>query len=626
MSETNADRNALIKRLSELFGSYRAEWSRQDMFRHFSEPAYFSDLMNFRPCVLQGGRGSGKTTALRGLTYLGQYELHGKDIKRFDSEIPFVGLYHRVDTNHVRAFSGGNVTEAIWRKLFGHYFNLVVVADIVEFLNWHIEKRNDDIILAAEDLRQVLKRLYIDVDCSSYKELDVIINNSLCDFQNVINNIGSYDPAQAKLSLIGEPIDFILSKIRRLDRFNNKCFYILLDEYENLEDYQQVIINTMIKHAAKNFTFKIGVKEAGWRKKCTLDEEENLYDPADYALIDINKKLGEGNKFYEFAKSVCEKRFAMLNEGASFDVVGALEDLTIEEMAIRLGVEDNDLMKGYDELPHSLIGKLGDVSALYKFAIAFWARAHKTSLEDEVQNAVDDQRSWATRYDNYKYHFLFKIRTGRGSGRSGHRQMLYCGFETYVKLASNNIRFMMELIYKTFERHIELEGTLAKQVSAEVQTEAARQIGEKNLAQLECIEKDGPKIVRLLWGIGRVFELLAKDKEAGTPEVAQFFIEGGDRDKEMEDLFVVAVKNLALIRFPGNKLDGAQTKAYDYCVHPIFAPFFNYSYRRKRKMPLLLSELKGLIETPSKYVERVYRRYKDRDNCDEGREQLSLGL
>ena len=626
MNDTNADRNALIKRLSELFGSYRAEWSRQDMFRHFSEPAYFSDLMNFRPCVLQGGRGSGKTTALRGLTYLGQYELHGKDIKRFDSEISFVGLYHRVDTNHVRAFSGGNVTEAIWRKLFGHYFNLVVVADIVEFLNWHIEKRNDDIILAAEDLRQVLKRLYIDVDCSNYKELDVIINNSLCDFQNVINNIGSYDPAQAKLSLIGEPIDFIISKIRRLDRFNNKCFYILLDEYENLEDYQQVVINTMIKHAAKNFTFKIGVKEAGWRKKCTLDEEENLYDPADYALIDINKKLGEGNKFYEFAKSVCEKRFAMLNDGASFDVVGALENLSIEEMAIRLGVEDNDLMKGYDELPRSLIRELGDVSALYKFAIAFWARAHKTPLKDEVQKVVDDQRSWATRYDNYKYHFLFKIRTGRGSGRSGHRQMLYCGFETYVKLASNNIRFMMELIYKTFERHIELEGTLAKQVCAEVQTEAARQIGEKNLAQLECIENAGPKIVRLLWGVGRVFELLAKDKEAGTPEVTQFFIEGGGCDKEMEDLLVVAVKNLALIRFPGNKLDGAQTKAYDYCIHPIFAPFFNYSYRRKRKMSLLLSELRGLIETPSKYVEHVYRRYKDCENCGEGLGQLSLGL
>ena len=626
MSEINTDRNALIKRLSELFGSYRAEWSRQDMFRHFSEPSYFSDLMNFRPCVLQGGRGSGKTTALRGLTYLGQYELHGSDIDRFDSEIAFVGLYHRVDTNHVRAFSGGNVGEETWRKLFGHYFNLMIVSDIVGFLLWHVGKRNDDSVLAAEEMRQVLRGLCINVKCASYRELDNIISNALCDFQNVINNIGSYDPAQVRLSLIGEPIDLMLSKVRRLERFKDKFFYILLDEYENLEDYQQIVINTMIKHAAKHFTFKIGVKEAGWRKKCTLQDDENLYDPADYALIDINRKLGEDNKFYEFAKSVCEKRFEMLNGGEPFDVVGALEDLSIEDTAIRLGVEEHELVKEYDKLPRSVVEKLGNVSALYKFVIASWARAHKTPLSDEIQNVIDDRKSWDTRYGNYGYHFLYKIRTGRGSGRSGRPQMLYSGFETYVKLASNNIRFLMELIYKTFERHFEKEGDLSKTVRAEVQTEAARQIGEKNLAQLECIEKDGPQIVRLLLGVGRIFELLAKDKEPGAPEVTQFFIEGGSRDGAIENLFVVAVKNLALIRFPGNKLDGAQTKAYDYCIHPIFAPFFNYSYRRKRKMRLLLSELNGLSDTPDKYVEVVYRRYKNLNSCNKESGQMSLGL
>jgi len=627
MRETDTNRETLLKRLSELFGSYRAEWSQQDMFRHFSEPAYFSDLICYRPCVLQGGRGSGKTTALKGLTYQGQYELHGCDVKRFDSEIPFVGLYHRVDTNHVRAFSGGGVDEITWRKLFGHYFNLMIVADVVEFLVWHREKQSDDKILAIEDMRQILQRLYIDARCESYEGLNAVITNSLCDFQNVINNIGSYNPADARLSLIGEPIDYILSKIRSLGQFKKKCFYIILDEYENFEDYQQVVVNTLIKHAAKNFTFKIGVKEAGWRKKHTLDQDEYLYDPADYALIDISKKLGEGNKFFEFAKSVCEKRFMLLNDGVPFDVVGALENLTIEELAVRLGVVDHELLRAYDELPKSLIKKLGDSTPLFRFAIAFWAKAHGIPLREEVQNAIDDRTSWNTRYDNYKYHFLFKIRTGRGSGRSGHRQMLYCGFETYVKLASNNIRFLMELIYKTFERHIEEVGVLSQRVSAEVQTEAARQIGEKNLAQLECIEKDGPRIVRLLWGMGRVFELLAKEKEPGTPEVVQFYVEGGVRDKEMEDLFSVAVKNLALIRFPGNKLDGSQTKSYDYCIHPIFAPYFNYSYRKKRKMPLLLLELKGLSETPDKCVESVYRRYKDRENCHTGAsEQLSFGL
>ena len=617
------NKDELLKRLSSLFGSYRAEWSRKDMFRHFSEPAYFADLMNFRPCVLQGGRGSGKTTALRGLTYQGQYELIGSDINRFDSDVLFIGLYHRVDTNHVRAFSGGNVDEIVWRKLFGHYFNLIVIADIVDFLNWHEEKCNSDEMLTVDEIRQVLRRLCINADCTNYRELDSIVNDALCDFQNVINNIGSYNSSKSQLSLIGEPIDFLLSKIRSLGQFQNKYFYLLLDEYENFEDYQQVVINTMIKHAANHFTFKIGVTEAGWRKKHTLDVNEGLYDPADYALIDINKKLGDGNKFFEFAKSVCEKRFEMLNEGAPFDVVGSLENLKIEDIAIRLGVEKHELMEEYTKLPTGLTKELGPISALYKFVIAYWAKTHQTPLITEVQNVITDRESWNTRYENYKYHFLFKIRTGRGSGRSGHRQMLFCGFETYVKLASNNIRFLMELIYKTFERHIEMVGDLSSQVSAELQTEVAIQIGEKNLAQLECIEKDGPRIVRLLCGLGRVFESLAKDKDPGTPEVNQFFIEGDDCDQEADRLLSVAVKNLAMIRSPGNKLYGAQTKAYDYCIHPIFAPFFIFSYRKKRKMPLYLSELKGLVENPRLFVEKVLRRYK---NCEDDGASIQLSF
>ena len=203
--------------------------------------------------------------------------------------------------------------------------------------------------------------------------------------------------------------------------------------------------------------------------------------------------------------------------------------------------------------------------------------------------------------------------------------MLYCGFETYTKLASNNIRFLMELIYKTFERHIETSGDLSSQVRAEIQTEAAILIGEKNLAQLECVEKDGPRIVRLLCGLGRVFECLAKDKDLGTPEVNQFFIQGGDCDDEVDKLLSVAVKNLAILRSPGNKLDGAQTKAYDYFIHPIFAPFFVFSYRRKRKMPLLLSELKGLSEQPSKFVDKVLHRYKNSESND-GVPQLCFEL
>lgn len=611
MKEIKYDKEMLLKRLSDLFGSYRAEWSRKDIFRHFSEPSYFSDLVNFRPCVLQGGRGSGKTTALKGLSYQGQYALHDQSVQRFDNEVSYIGLYLRVDTNHVRAFKGGAIDECLWGKLFGHYFNLLFAKEIIDFLMWHSEKGSNDEQMSSDDMRQILKSMCMDATCNSYGEFRAAMVDALCDFQNVINNIGSYDCSKGRLSLIGEPIDFMLSKVKGLRPFGKKIFYLLLDEYENFEDYQQIIVNTMIKHAAENFTFKIGVKEAGWRKKHTLNQDEILYDPADYALVDINKKLGEGDEFFKFAKSVCEKRFEMLLSGqCAFNVETALEDLTVEELALRLGVESRDLTKSFDCVSASLKKQLGELSPLYKFSIAYWAASHGTSLTDEIHKVIENRAAWDTRYDNYKYHFLFKIRTGRGSGRSWHRQMLYCGFETFVKLASNNIRFLMELVYKTFEKHLIGGGDICDVVSAETQTEVTWQIGEKNLAQLECVEADGPRIVNLLCGLGRVFEKLAKDKEPGTPEVNQFSIEGDRDNGDVEDLLSVAVRNLALVRFSGNKLDGFKTKSYDYCLHPIFAPFFTFSYRRKRKMPISMENLEGLSKDPDKYVAVVLNEYK----------------
>src|SRR5436853_6535729 len=66
------------EQLSRLFGSYKAEWLREQLFDLFTEPAYFPELTTPRPCILVGGRGTGKTTVLRSLSYDGQYALTGR--------------------------------------------------------------------------------------------------------------------------------------------------------------------------------------------------------------------------------------------------------------------------------------------------------------------------------------------------------------------------------------------------------------------------------------------------------------------------------------------------------------------------------------------------------------------
>ena len=65
----------------------------------------------------------------------------------------------------------------------------------------------------------------------------------------------------------------------------------MLDEYENFEDYQQEVINTIIKHTGALYTFKIGIRELGWRRKSTLNPNEQLIHPADYVRIDILDRL-----------------------------------------------------------------------------------------------------------------------------------------------------------------------------------------------------------------------------------------------------------------------------------------------------------------------------------------------
>lgn len=103
--------------IHDLFGSFRAEWLKDDIFKLFSEPTYFTHLLGNKSCVLTGGRGSGKTTVLRCLSFEGQ-----RALRRQDWAAPtHVGVYYRVNTNIVTAFDGPELRQDEWRRIFGHF-------------------------------------------------------------------------------------------------------------------------------------------------------------------------------------------------------------------------------------------------------------------------------------------------------------------------------------------------------------------------------------------------------------------------------------------------------------------------------------------------------------------------
>ena len=591
-----------LARLDELFGSYKAEWLNEKIFHFFAAPSYFTSLKDKRPCVLMGGRGTGKTTVLRGLSYKGQYALNNDDIDKFDLN-SYVGVYFRCDTNHVHAFNGKGIDNETWMKIFAHYFNLILTSEILEFVAWHKELKPDDEVLPERACCLIATSLHLGDDISDYKKLMDVLETAMYKFQADINNIA--DGNMPMLSLAGDPIKIVTEQAEKLSQFREKTFYLLIDEYENLLDSQQQIVNTLLKHVPQSYTIKIGVREMGWRVKHTMNPQESVIDPADYVLFNIVDEFTDEtpDKFESFARNVCQLRIKDLLEedGVEFDIEQALGNLPYEEEAVKLGVEQTSLYKNILEYEKKS-GMDLDVSPLYKFFLSYWSENHKLMFKDEIADYLSNTKIWNTRYENYKYSLLFKIRTGRGSGGI---QKYYAGWSTFVKLANGNIRYLMELVYRSYYLYLQEGGDIAKPVSADIQTKAARNVGWKNLTELEGTWSNGAQLTRMVQTLGTIFSRLAKEGENSAPETVQFEIEG-ERSERTEVLLQAGIMNLALIRMPANKQSGrGSVKEFMYSLHPIFAPYFIYSFRRKRKMGLSDAEFLLCVDNPKKAVKDI---------------------
>jgi hypothetical protein len=601
--------NRIEKQLSHLFGSYKAEWLKEQMFELFTEPSYFPQITAARPCVLLGGRGTGKTTVLRCLSYEGQFALKGGK----SSEIPtwnYYGVYYRVNTNRVTAFKGPELSPNQWTRIFAHYFNLVCCDLLIKFLEWHYLHCPQLPRLTKDHCKRIAASLNL-AEANDLAELAGKITDAQIGFEAYVNNIA--DNHAMRLSLQGAPIDALIEAITGLAHFKNRDFFILIDEYENFEDYQQQVVNTLIKHSGQLYSFKIGIKELGWRCRTTLNENEQLISPADYDRIRIADKL-EGERFSKFALEVCNDRVSRLQlpTGKPLNITELLPGMSEEEEAEILDKQGSKIAlmaaKKLAEIApletHQILNKM---SLLEKHLITFWAEGHGGNLEECWLDYVNNPQVWKERYHNYKHALLYTLKRGKPG-----IQKYYTGWDTLLHLTAGNIRYFLELVDQILVRHVQDGKSLEQPVSCELQTKAAQSVGKKNLSELEGLSVQGAQLTKLLLGLGRIFQTMAADVAGHAPEVNHFHLAdqlSGDPVgilEQVRKLLDSAVMHMALLRFPGNKLsDETDTRDYDYMVHPIFSAFFVFSYRRKRKMNLSGKQLLGLVTEPGKTIREV---------------------
>jgi hypothetical protein len=585
---------------TELFGIYRAEWLKDTIYRLFSQPSYFPELETARPCLLEGGRGTGKTTVLQCLSYEGRLALDGGDTERV-KDWPYYGFYYKADTNSVRAFQGDELTPRQWQKLFAHYLNLILCGRVAEFLDWHQGCVAVAAPLSTQLCLDTAESLFCD-PASTPRELAASIERGIKRFEAWVNNI---DPNKLPpLSMQGVALEHLCKAVLELPQFDGKRLFFIIDEFENLLDDQQAVVNTLVKHCGPGYTFKIGVRELGWRHRSTLNPNEQLQSPADYERINIEERL-DGEQFASFAAEVCRLR-ASERFPDGLDLEGMLPSLSVEEEAKLLGVDAvaRATLDQVEKVDPSLVTQLADATPLELALISYWSRSKKLALAKVVEERSSDPDAWDNRYHNYRVPLLFTLRAGVPGIRK-----YYAGWRTFTLLAGNNIRYLLQLVGEALRLQRQ-DGQPAdgEPIRAVIQTHAAISVGHKNVKDLEGLGVHGAKLTRLVLSLGRLFETLAQKPEGRRPEVTRFTLPDDEPLGEIEPLLQAAVMHLALVRRVSSQRTDLDLKAYDYAVHPIFAAFFGFSHRDMRKMELKPAQILQLMQDPTRAIREILGR------------------
>ena len=363
-----------LRRVAASLGGYRAEQLEDQgrLYRLFSAPSFMAELETNRSCLLVGGRGTGKTTLLKGLSLEGQLFLLGQS----EDALSFVGVYLRVNSNRVAAFAGPELTQDRWNRVFGHYTNLLLIDELLRTI-LVLESARQPSAADSEGLALVCSALHLPT-CDTLEAIQVAVRRSIVQLEAAINNVG--DGLNLPLSMQGQPVDLLIDVLKDGPVLAGRLLFFLIDEYENLSEAQQAAFNTLIKHARSEYSFKIGIKSLGLKTRGTLVPSETLSYPADYEQIDIVERLTDEG-FPAFATRVVELR---LGRPAGEDAVAEsehvlspkqlLQTLSMEEEAIALGV-DIHLRKLTDILSRHLdtaeMTALEELSVLDRYAIAY---------------------------------------------------------------------------------------------------------------------------------------------------------------------------------------------------------------------------------------------------------------
>lgn len=585
------------------------EMSDKLMEDFFVKPRNYEMLFNRNSMCIIGERGSGKTTLLKCM----QREINEDKTKG-------IAVYLRFETAGMHSMNNSSMKKEDNIDNFSQIIHCIICKQLCEELMQNnlsedIQERICDKVKgliedAGKNIRTIdqLRDVFETIRYRCLKNIRNKKTEFLLDDKGVLKTIG-----------------IELEKIYGEDY----RIYLLLDEYENLCELQQQVINSMIKDATQQICYKICIRPNGFWTKATLAEREYLMDTHDFATIYYEEILGDEENVYALVNEICKKRllrFFADNKIKYCEEATKIDNyLEITELDKEINRIENKnkyiyhlkkkIEKKLTDNEKEKLNTIDDVIDLQLIEILLNKNYSFLQIYDSIAKKTKQYINWK---HNYKINACYIILDECGIRRN------FGGLQTILKLTNNNIRMILAILDYAFcqsdfeEQSFDISERLAF-ISIKNQTNAIEQYAKIAFNQIEYIPKLGREEYKLINALGSLFRSYILDKQAKKFEVNNFTVKKtGDlsdvEEEHLNEILKIATMWGLLLEDKANKLRASEIYRYDdklFILHPILSVRFGISHRRKQKTDISDTDIIGFISSPKETMDKFLKKSND---------------
>ena len=609
----------------------RAEEHEADVWGKFFIPPYF-DALGLRTATkstyIVGKRGCGKTMLLKYLDYHTAFSSSRNEVP--SDEVRHIGAYWRVDTQFCNSMQHRGLSEEDWIVSFENYFVAAVALEIVNSLKFIAQSAFAGFSTAdLDELRLPSLKDFHESYSEIPSELEAHLLRIRRQFGMWVSNVTSV--AKPLLPAGKMFIDALINDIRAHPGLAEAAFFVYVDEVENLVPYQRRVLNAFLKHSQRPFIVNFTSKVQSGENMTTGPEWINATH--DYRLIELESLLPERERSVFFAEVVLgnldiaehrtdvdrfqvmlspsglvERRQSVYQDSVLKEIRTLFPTVEMKQIA-REAVENPKLMSRLTEkIDQALKRRKTDLSVTqylqYTDAVPEAIVILPCLLNRESQNPakiLSELTAYATEskgafVSTWVHNNLVGalLELFRPYGRTC---PIYAGFDTFFTMANGNLRHFLILCYKAVEV-ADLRGESDPCFSVDTQARAAYDSAEQLLQEINTFGALGSRLRMFVLRLGNIFRATQASPSMSEPEQNQITINSGNRTMDTSELhFLEEAKKYAIL------VEQLETKSknlvgrdvVDYQLNPIYAPYFQISYRRKRKVELSIEQFASLI-------------------------------